>query len=147
MFRSLRSRLLLSYGLITIVTLLVVFLALLALGAQHRLRFQPALQRLDIISRSSRAELIRLRESNADRSAFRQFLVETAESNNVRVLITTADNVQVGFDSDPSQSWLGFEIEGVELPRNYLPTTDPNAIAPLHRTRRQSLVGLYQSNL
>lgn len=129
MFRTLRSRLLLSYALITIVTLFVVALALLALGAQPRLRFQPALQRLDIISRSSRNELIRLRNSNAERDAFRQFLVETAVSNNVRVLIATADNIKVTFDSDPSQSWLGVEIEGVELPRDYLPTTDPNVVA------------------
>jgi signal transduction histidine kinase len=129
MFRSLRSRLLLSYFLITIVTLFVVALALVALGTQPRLRFQPALQRLDIISRNSRIELIRLRESNASREAFRQSLIETAESNNVRVLVATADNIQVTFDSDASQSWVGFQIEGVELPRNYLPTTDSNAVA------------------
>ncbi len=129
MFRSLRSRLLLSYALITIVTLFVVSLTLLALGAQPRLRFQPALQRLDIISRSSRSALIRLQAGNANRNTFIQSLAETAETNNVRVLVTTADTIEVIFDSDPSQSWLGLTIEGTELPRDYLPTTDPNAIA------------------
>ena len=129
MFRSLRSRLLLSYSLLTIVTLVVVSFALLALGAQPRLRFQPALQRLDIISRNSRNNLIRLQTNNANRDTFLQALADTAESENIRILIATADNVQIIFDTDPSQSLLGERIEGRELPDNFLPTTDPNAIA------------------
>jgi two-component system, OmpR family, sensor kinase len=129
MFRSLRSRLLLSYSLIIVVTLFVVSLALLALGAQPRLRFQPALQRLDIISRTSRADLIRLQVSNANQNVFLQALADTAETNSVRVLIATAENAQIIFDTDPSQSWLGIVIQGEELPRDLLPTTDPNTIA------------------
>ena len=131
MFRSLRSRLLLSYAFLTVVTLFVVSLALLALGAQPRLRYQPALQRLDIISRTSRADLIRLQATNADRDTFLQALADTAASNNVRVLIATAENAQIIFDSDPSQSWLGIAIDGRELPRNILPTTDPNILAAI----------------
>lgn len=129
MFRSLRSRLLLSYSLIIVVTLFVVSLALLALGAQPRLRFQPALQRLDIISRTSRNNLIRLQASNADRDTFLQALVDTAESENIRILIATADDVQIIFDTDTSQSLMGVTIDGAELPRDFLPTADPNTIA------------------
>ncbi|WP_420628610.1 sensor histidine kinase [Candidatus Leptofilum sp.] len=129
MFKSLRSRLLVSYSLIILVTLFVVSLALLALGAQPRLRFQPALQRLDIISRTSRTELIRLQADNASRDTFLQALAETAASNNVRILIANAENAQIIFDTDPSQSWIGVAIEGEEIRRDYLPTTDPNTIA------------------
>ena len=127
MFRSLRSRLLLSYSLIIIVTLFVVSLALLALGAQPRLRFRPALQRLDIISRTSRADLIQA--SNVDRDTLFQALADTAASNNVRVLIATAENAQIIFDSHSTQSLLGVTIDGQELPRDMLPTADPNTLA------------------
>lgn len=133
MFRSLRSRLLLSFSLIIVVTLCVVSLALLALGAQPRLRFQPALQRLDIISRTSRSDVIRLQADSTDRESFLQSLLQTledtAESNNVRAFIATASNAEIIFDTDPSQSLVGVTIEGVELPRNILPTTDPNTLA------------------
>ena len=129
MFRSLRSRLLLSYGFIIVVTLFVVSLALIALGAQPQLRFQPALQRLDIISRASRNDLLRLQASNADRDSFLQALVDTAASENVRVLIATAENAQIIFDTNTSQSLLGESIDGVELSRSFLPTADPNTLA------------------
>ena len=133
MFRTLRSRLLLSYSLLVVVTLFVVSLALLALGAQPRLRFQPALQRLDIVSRASRNDVIRLQLSSTDQDSFLrdllQTLEDTAESNNVRAFIATANNAQIIFDTDPSQSLVGVSIEGVELPADYLPTTDPNTLA------------------
>ncbi len=133
MFRSLRSRLLLSYAFLVVVTLFVVSLALVALGLQPRLRFQPALQRLDIVSRASRNDVIRLQASGADQENFLQALLQTltdtAEANNVRALIATANNAEIIFDSDPSQSLVGVRIEGVELPRDSLPTTDPNTIA------------------
>ncbi len=133
MFRSLRSRLLLSYSLIIVVTLFVVSLALLALGAQPRLRFQPALQRLDIISRTSRNDLIRLQTNSSNADVFLQSLLQTitntAESNNVRALIATANDAQIIFDSDPTQSLMGVTIDGEELPDSYLPTTDSNTLA------------------
>lgn len=129
MFRTLRSRLLLSYSLLVLVTLFVVSLALVALGAQPRLRFQPALARLDIISRTSRNDLLRLQARNADRDTFLQALRDTAESENVRVLVATASDAQIIFDTDPSQSLLGVTIDGVELPRDFLPTVDANTIA------------------
>lgn len=133
MFRTLRSRLLLSYSLLVVVTLFVVSLALLALGAQPRLRFQPALQRLDIVSRASRNDVIRLQLSSTDQDSFLrdllQTLEDTAETNNVRAFIATANNAQIIFDTDPSQSLVGVSIEGVELPADYLPSTDPNTLA------------------
>ena len=134
MFRSLRSRLLLSYSLIIVVTLFVVSVTLLALGVQPRLRFQPALQRLDIVSRASRGDVIRLLQTNnTDEESFLrallQTLTETAEANNVRALIATASTAEIIFDSDPSQSLVGVTIEGRELPSDLLPTTDPNTLA------------------
>jgi signal transduction histidine kinase len=129
MFKTLRSRLLLSYSLIILITLFVVALAFVALGAQPRLRFQPALQRLDIVSRTSRNDLLRLQARNAGRDDFLQALIDTAESENVRVLVATADDAQIIFDTDLSQSLLGATIDGVELSRDFLPTVDPNTIA------------------
>ena len=133
MFRSLRSRLLLSYSLLIVVTLFVVSLTLVALGAQPRLRFQPALQRLDIVSRASRNEFIRLQANSTDQDSFLRALLQTltdaAESNDVRAFIATANNAQIIFDTDPSQSLVGVVIDGEELPRDFLPTADPNTLA------------------
>jgi two-component system, OmpR family, sensor kinase len=133
MFRTLRSRLLLSYSLLIVVTLFVVSLTLVALGAQPRLRYQPALQRLDIVSRASRNDLIRLQANSTDQDSFLrallQTLTDTAESNDVRAFIATASNAQIIFDTDPSQSLVGVIINGEELRRDFLPTTDPNTLA------------------
>lgn len=129
MFKTLRSRLLLSYSLIVVITLFVVAFALIALGTQPRLRFQPALQQLDVISRTTRNDLLRLLARGASREDYRQELYDTAESEDVRVLIATANNAEITFDTDPSESLLGVRINGEELPRGYLPTVDPNTIA------------------
>ncbi len=129
MFKSLRSRLLASYSLIILVTLFVVSLALVALGTQPRLRFQPSLQRLDIVSRTSRNDLLRLQARGASQEEFLNALRETAASENVRVLIATADEVRIIFDTDPSQSLIGLTIDGVELDRDFLPTADANTVA------------------
>ncbi|MFZ1396946.1 MAG: HAMP domain-containing sensor histidine kinase [Candidatus Promineifilaceae bacterium] len=129
MFKTLRSRLLLSYSLLVVTTLLVVSFALIALGTQPRLRFQPALQQLDIISRTSRNDLLRLQAREASQDDFLQELFDTADSENVRVLIATADGAEIIFDTDASQSLLGVTINGEELPRDFLPTVDPNTIA------------------
>ncbi|GJM41670.1 MAG: hypothetical protein DHS20C20_19520 [Ardenticatenaceae bacterium] len=129
MFKSLRSRLLVSYSFIILVTLFVVSLALVALGAQPRLRFQPALQRLDIVSRASRNDLLRLQARGASQADFLEALRDTAESENVRVLIATADEAKIIFDTDPSESLLGVTIDGDEVPRDFLPTVDQNTLA------------------
>ena len=129
MFKSLRSRLLASYSLIILVTLFVVSLALIALGAQPRLRFQPALQRLDIISRTSRNDLLRLQASGGSQDDFLQALRDTADSENVRIFIATANDAKIIFDTDTSEDMLDITIDGVELERDFLPTTDPNTIA------------------
>ncbi|MCA9955178.1 MAG: HAMP domain-containing protein, partial [Anaerolineales bacterium] len=132
-----RSRLLLSYSVLVAGTLFVVSLALLALGAQPRLRFQPALQRLDIISRAGRNDILRLQLTSTDRENFLrnllQTLEDTAETNNVRAFIATASDAEIIFDTDPSESLVGVQIEGLELPRDYLPTTDPNTLAARFR--------------
>ncbi|WP_420645782.1 sensor histidine kinase [Candidatus Leptofilum sp.] len=129
MFKSLRSRLLASYSLIILVTLFVVSLALVALGAQPRLRFQPALQRLDVISRTSRNDLLRLQARGASQDDFLQALRDTADSENIRVLIATTEEANIIFDTNPSQSLLDVTIQGEELNRAFLPTADPNTIA------------------
>ena len=129
MFKTLRSRLLLSYSLIVVITLFVVAFALIALGTQPRLRFQPALQQLDVISRTSRNDLLRLQARDASQEDFLQELFDTAESENVRVLIATANDAEIIFDTDPSKSLVGVRLNAEELPRGYLPTADPNTIA------------------
>ncbi|NKQ34396.1 MAG: HAMP domain-containing protein [Chloroflexi bacterium] len=129
MFKTLRSRLLLSYILVVIVALLVVAVAIIAIGIQPGVRYVPALQRLDTISRASRNELVRLRASGADREAILQVLADTAVQNNTRILIADADTARVLYDSSPDQSWQGLTLDFAELPRRLLPSTDPNTIA------------------
>ncbi len=129
MFNTLRSRLLFSYVLVVIVALLVVALAIVAIGVQPGVRYVPALQRLDTISRASRNELVRLRAAGAGRNEILQVLAGTAAQSNTRILIADAETARVLYDSNTSSSWQGLTLDITELPRRLLPSTDANIIA------------------
>ncbi|HEX6383106.1 MAG TPA: HAMP domain-containing sensor histidine kinase [Anaerolineae bacterium] len=131
MLRSLRSRLLLSYFVVIVTALVVVAMAFFLIASQPSVRYIPALQRLDAISRTSLSELVRLREAGADTETFLYALQQTAEDNDVRIVIADARTRQVVFDTGPNNSWLAVTIEGVALPRRLLPTADPGTVAGL----------------
>ena len=131
MFRSLRSRLLLSYLVVITVALVVVGTAFFLIASQPAVRYIPTLQRLDAISRTSLSELVRLREVGADAETILRALQQTAEDNDVRMVIANALTRRVIYDSDPGNSWLGVTVTGVALPQRLLPTADPGAVAGL----------------
>lgn len=129
MLKTLRSRLWLSYAVVILVALFVVALALLAVGSQPDIRYFTTLQRLDAISRASRNELVRLQQNGAEVEELLAVLTETAVQNNTRILIANANNLQVIYDSSTNGDWLGDQIIAEEVPRNLLPSTDPNTVA------------------
>ena len=63
MFRSLRSRLLLSYVTVIGIVLTVMTLFLLAASLSTQLRFDPVWRELIVIARSVNAEIVRARQA------------------------------------------------------------------------------------
>lgn len=133
MFKSLRSRLLLSHTTVIFAALLVIAGAALVIGSLPSVRYVPTLRELDAISQVSRSEILRLVQAGADDERVLQVLQQTAEESGVRVLIARAGDREVIYDSSDSNSWVGVPITGVTLPARLLPTTDENAIAGLFR--------------
>ncbi len=143
MLKSLRSRLLFSYVLVVLVALLLVAIAFVAIGVQPSVRYFTPLQELDALSRTSRNELNRLRLSGADTQTLLQVLDNTAVENNVRILVANANDLNIIYDSDPSDSWMGVTLEGVEFPRRLLPSTDEATVAGRFRHPDGSIWLLY----
>lgn len=131
MFNTLRSRLLLSYIGVIAIALWVVAMSLLFFATRPGVRYLSTMQHLAAVGTSNRQELFRLLETGADTTAYERLLNETAVTNNVRVLIADISSKQILYDSDPSQSWLGGTVEGVQNLRRLLPNVDSNAITGL----------------
>jgi signal transduction histidine kinase len=117
MFDSLRGRLLVSYALIILVALVVVAVALFGFATLTAVRDLPVLQRLASISLTNLYELRRLQELGADAALYEQFLTQTAEYHNVRILVASSTTRRVIYDSEEENSWLGVFIEEVNQPR------------------------------
>ncbi len=131
MLKSLRSRLLFSYGIVIMTVLVIVAVAAFIVVSLPAVRYSPMLRDLDNISRVNRGEIIRLIQARARNEKILQTLQQTAVENNVRVLLANVDDREVVFDSDNS-GWVGTKIDGVVLPNNLLPTTDRNTLAGLY---------------
>ncbi len=129
MLKSLRSRLLVSYVVVILVTLILVAVAMLAIVAQPEIRFFANLQRLDTLSRTSRNEILRLMQSGASDQRILNVLKDTAVENNVRILLLDARNRAVIYDTADDDTWLGDTIQGREIPRRFLPSTDATTLA------------------
>jgi signal transduction histidine kinase len=112
MFRSLRSRLLLSYTAVIGTVLVVMTLFLLAAALSAQLRFDPTWRELIVIARSVDAEITRARQAGIatiEAERFEQFLAQVAESQNVRVLGIIAGTREVFYDSQ-NGSWVNETI-------------------------------------
>ncbi|MBP7997740.1 MAG: HAMP domain-containing histidine kinase [Chloroflexi bacterium] len=112
MFRSLRSRLLLSYVTVISTVLVVMTIFLLAASLSAQLRFDPTWRELIIIARSVDAEIVRARQAGIatiETERFEQFLGQIATNQNVRVLAVLAGTREVIFDSQ-GDSWVGETI-------------------------------------
>lgn len=147
MLKTLRSRLLLSYVIVILVTLAIVGLAMLAIVSQPEIRYFSTLQRLDAISRTSRNELVRLSRAGVGNQRIIEVLDETAVQNNVRILVLQASNLSVIYDSDADDAWLGDIISGQEIPRRLLPSTDTNTVAAQFQHANGSNWLLYSRSL
>ncbi|MBK9051578.1 MAG: hypothetical protein IPL78_11850 [Chloroflexi bacterium] len=112
MFRSLRSRLLLSYTAVIGTVLVVMTLFLLAAALSAQLRFDPPWRELIVIARSVDAEITRARQAGIatiEAERFEQFLAQVADSQNVRVLGIIAGTREVFYDSQ-NGSWVSETI-------------------------------------
>lgn len=104
MFRSLHSRLLLSYFAVIAVVLLVVLILLPITFSQFRNRL--AQRPLSIISRTVQREIIQ-QSRQADRPPnFEQPLRAVADNQNVRVLLIEPTTERILFDSDTNSGWV-----------------------------------------
>ena len=95
MFRSLRSRLLITYLSIITIALLLMALALLAISASQASRVLPTLRQLSGVAQGTRRELARLVEQGTSLPEIRKTLSETASEQGVRI----EANSQVGLGS------------------------------------------------
>ena len=114
MFRSLRSRLLLSYVTVIGIVLTVMTLFLLAASLSTQLRFDPVWRELIVIARSVNAEIVRARQAGIatiEAEKFEQFLGQVASSQGVRVLAVIANSREVIYDSQ-NGSWVGEKVQG-----------------------------------
>ncbi|MCP4427675.1 MAG: HAMP domain-containing protein [Chloroflexi bacterium] len=127
MFKTLRSRLLLSYIAVIIAVLLVIAAALFLIATRPNVRFLPTLQRLSAVSQGHRRELARLREAGTGLAGDQETLKQLADDGGVRVLLVNANSNKIVFDS--YGSWTGETAVPLEpLPSRQFPDADPNAV-------------------
>ena len=88
MFKTLRSRLLLSYFAVIFTVLFIVAAALYGFAAVSNLRVLSPLQRLVAIGVASRQQLIEIVRAGGDANDLAAFLEQAAVDQNVRIVIT-----------------------------------------------------------
>ncbi len=127
MFKSLRSRLLLSYIAVIVAALFIVAVALFLIAASPGVRYLPTLQRLSAVSQAHRRELTRLHESGEGLAGSQEALKRLAEDSGVRVLLLNANTKRVVYDS--RESWVGETAVSIEpISFRQLPNADPDAV-------------------
>lgn len=128
MFRSLRSRLLLSYFFVITTVLFVVAVALFGFSILSGDRFLPTLQRLATVSASNRRELLRLRNSGAGSDVLAQTLDRTAAELNIRILVADTRTTQVLYDSADALTGTVINITGIARRSRLFATAASDAI-------------------
>jgi two-component system OmpR family sensor kinase len=128
MFKTLRSRLLLSY-LVIIAALFGVAMALFWQINRPDVRYRPALQQLTAVSLANRYQIQRLRDIGAGPAALQQVLAQTAADTGVRIVVASARSNQVIFDSEEAGSWLGETINVANRPQRFLADQERNTIS------------------
>ncbi|MEM7115884.1 MAG: HAMP domain-containing sensor histidine kinase [Chloroflexota bacterium] len=127
MFKSLRSRLLLSYVAVVFAVLVVIAGALFLISATRSVRLLPALQRLTAIGVGSRQQLLALVSSGGQSNDIARLLEQTSHDQNVRILITNIQTNEVIYDTQGSSNWIGDTIQSVQVV-DFLSEQDPNVI-------------------
>ncbi|MGD2050789.1 MAG: HAMP domain-containing sensor histidine kinase [Chloroflexota bacterium] len=127
MFRSLRSRLLITYLAVIAIALLLMALALLAISATQSSRILPTLRQLRSVAQGTRRELAGLVEQGATLPEIRETLTESASDQGVRILLLNRANGLIIFDSqEVGENWTGTRLEDVVRPRGEFTNIDPN---------------------
>ncbi|MDX1615638.1 MAG: HAMP domain-containing sensor histidine kinase [Candidatus Promineifilaceae bacterium] len=127
MLNSLRSRLLLSYAVVTGAALLLVGLALLAVSVAQSNRFLPTVRELNAVAQATRRELVQLVERGARLPTVQDALDEIAAAQNVRILVVARAGESVLFDSGwEQQDWTGRRLNRTEGPLTVFPGLDPD---------------------
>ena len=127
MFRSLRSRLLVTYLAVIAIALSIMALALLAISATQASRVLPTLRQLSGVAQGTRRELARLVEQGATLPEIRETLSETASEQGVRMLLLNRANGLVVFDSqEEGENWTGTRLGDVIRPRGEFTNLDPS---------------------
>ena len=127
MFKTLRSRLLLSYFAVIFTVLFIVAAALYGFAAVSNLRVLSPLQRLVAIGVASRQQLIEIVRAGGDANDLAAFLEQTAVDQNVRIVITNRRTSEVIYDTSRNNPWLGLVIENVQAVRAFT-NTDANVL-------------------
>lgn len=126
MFRSLRSRLLLSYLIVIGVVLLIVLIVLPVTISQFRNRLTQ--RPLSIISRTVQRELTAQGRQSDRPINVEQILLTVAETQNVRVILVETQSERILFDTKTDSGWVGQKLN--EVGRfglfNNNPTQDSN---------------------
>lgn len=132
MFKTLRSRLLLSYVAIIVTVLFIVAAALYGFAAVSSVRLLSPLQRLVAIGVASRQQLIGIVRAGGGSDDLAAFLEQTAVDQNVRIVIASRRSGEIIYDTQSNSPWLGITIDNVQTVRLFS-QSDPN-----------TLVGRYQ---
>ncbi len=110
MFKSLSSRLTLSFIAVIALVLVVVAVTLFFATTSQDERVGPTLQRLAAISQTNRDNLRRLQgENGTNATTIQERLTETAVANNIRIIILNRAGL-VTFDTDPNDNWINSRI-------------------------------------
>lgn len=128
MFKTLRSRLLIS----TFAIVIALFVAVVALFWQINrpdVRYLPALQQLTAVSLANRAQIRQLRSVGAGAAALEQLLGRMAADTGVRIVVANAGNSRVIYDSEENESWVGETIDVANRPRQFLAEAELNTIS------------------
>ena len=113
MFKSLRSRLLLSYAAVVFTVLIVIAASLFLISATRSVRLLPALQRLTAIGVGSRQQLLTLVSDGGQSNDIARLLEQTSRDQNVRILITNIQTNEVIYDTQGNSNWIGDTIQSV----------------------------------
>jgi hypothetical protein len=132
MFKTLSGRLLLTFLAVISVTLFVVGMALFFTTTASRERIRPVLQELATISRNNQNQLRRLQQGDVNVGTVREILAETAESNNIRILIVNP-NGTITFDTDTQNSWEGQRVDQDTSLQNFGACAEPGSESFLYR--------------
>jgi signal transduction histidine kinase len=112
MFKSLRSRLLLSYTTVLGVALFMLALGLLGYAAVSDVdRAMPALRELATVNNGVRRTLTAMRAESATPREMQVALLTIAEEQGVRILQIRVENREVLADTNREDSWVGLSLE------------------------------------